>query len=402
MHEGVNYYVPATALGVAVLAKFPALVRGWRNPLVRTVNSLLILTCAAFLFSAPPTIRFVNQLTGVSNFSAPLVYCIVSAYSCACVVLMEHWRADSRRQARARTRVRGWIAGFALVIAAVVVCFCLGEAPDERLVDFELYYATTPFIWEMLVIYIFANAVAALAGSVACWSWSLAIRRSTARDGVAAGGRSLRVGLVLLAVSFLVNGIFSLTKLVMIAACWTGREWYALERWMSIVISLNGMVAACGLLLPVVGPWLGAHAVHPLRDFAALRHLRRTVRPSPCTARQPVLLTAPWFSSPEQHLMHRMTDLHDWMLELRAYCSDDVREGAYHGARQGGTPEPEAVAIAFAAMFTAAADRRRSGSPTAPEQGVRASRALRSAETEYRDLMIRVSRALPSLAGAER
>lgn len=400
MGEGINYYVPATALGIAVLAKFPALVRGWRNPLVRSVNTLLALTCAAFLFSAPPTIRVVNQLTGISNFSAPLVYSIVSAYSCACVVLMEHWRADPRRRARTRTRVRAWIAGFALVIAALVLCFRLGEAPDERLLDFELYYATTPFIREMLVIYLLANAVAALAGTIACWNWSLAIRRSIVRDGVAAGGRSLRVGLVFLVISFLVNGICSMAKIAMIAASWTGREWYALGRWMAIVISLNGLVAACGLLLPVVGPWLTARALRPLRDFAALRHLRRTVRPSPSTAPHPVLLTAPWHSSPEQHLMHRLTNLHDWMLELHAYCSDDVRERAYREARRDGAPEPEAVAIGFAAMFTAAADSRRSGSPSAPEQCVRASRALRCAETEYRDLMIRVSRALPSLAGA--
>lgn len=402
MEEGINYYVPATALGVAVLAKFPALVRGWRNPLVRTVNSLLVLTCAAFLFSAPPTIRIVNQLTGISNFSAPLVYTIVSAYSCTCVVLMEQWRADSQRQARARTRVRAWTLGFALVIAAVVVCFRLGEAPDERLLDFELYYATTPFIWEMLVIYLLATAVAAMAGAVACWNWSVAIRRSIARDGVAAGGRSLRVGLVFLVISFVVNAGFSTAKLAMIAAAWTGREWYALERWMAVVISLNGLVASLGLLLPVVGPWLAARALRPLRDFTALRHLRRTVRPAPSGARQSVLLAALWYSSPEQHLMHRLTDLHDWVLELRTYCSDDVREHAYHGARRDGAPEPEAVAIGFAAMFAAAADRRRSGSPTAPDQVVRASRALRSAETEYRDLMIRVSRALPSLAGAER
>ncbi|MFB6635164.1 hypothetical protein ACFCWY_35260 [Streptomyces sp. NPDC056362] len=43
MDTGVNYYIPACVVFVVLMAKLPALKRGWRLPMVRTVNVALAL-----------------------------------------------------------------------------------------------------------------------------------------------------------------------------------------------------------------------------------------------------------------------------------------------------------------------------------------------------------------------
>lgn len=69
--DGSSYYVPAVAMGAALAVKAPTLIRGWRDPLLRSVGILLALACLVFLFAAPPTIAEVNDLTGIPNVSAP-------------------------------------------------------------------------------------------------------------------------------------------------------------------------------------------------------------------------------------------------------------------------------------------------------------------------------------------
>src|SRR4029078_4307886 len=99
-----DYYLPALALGIAFVAKLPALRRGWRNPLVRSVCFLVFAAGICFFFAAPPTIKAVNDLTGVPNFSGPLVYCIMSAFSCACLVLIVNWRGGPPELVRRSSR----------------------------------------------------------------------------------------------------------------------------------------------------------------------------------------------------------------------------------------------------------------------------------------------------------
>ncbi|MEV7413704.1 DUF6545 domain-containing protein [Streptomyces sp. NPDC089919] len=393
MHEGVNYYVPATAMGIALLAKLPALLRGWRNPMVRTVNTVLLTASACFAFSAPPTITVVNRLTGVSNFSAPLVYCILCAFSCACLVLMENWRADSRVDARTRRRIRIWMACYCLVILAIIGCFTLGEAPSERLRDFDTYYADTPFIREMIVLYLLAHIVAACATTIVCCQWALEISRDLGGKKASSVGNSLQAGLVVLAVGFVCNlifGVLKLTGVLMHSA--------ALNEGVAPFISLDGMVVTFGFLLPVFGPWLTERVWRPCRTFAALSPLRALIRP-PAGAGS-VLLTAPWYAGPEQRLMYRMTTINDWLLELRGYCADGVREDARRAAEAGGAGEREAAVVGLAAMFETAVRDRDRGAPADPAQSAAAIRSLRAAEAEHGDLLVRISRALPAAAGA--
>jgi hypothetical protein len=68
MYEGVYCCTAAAVLGIALLAKPPALLRERRNPVVGVVNALLLILFAGLVFSAPAT-----TLTGVAIGSGFLV-----------------------------------------------------------------------------------------------------------------------------------------------------------------------------------------------------------------------------------------------------------------------------------------------------------------------------------------
>ncbi|MET9467662.1 DUF6545 domain-containing protein [Streptomyces sp. NPDC006544] len=395
MAHGADYYVPAGVLGAAVLAKLPALLRGWRSPAVRAVNLLLLLPCAGFILSSAPTVTAVNRLTGVSNLSALLVHCVMSAYACASLVLLDYWRGGSGEDARTLQRVRVWKAGCCVVIVALVVFFALGDVPVERPGDFDTYYASTPFIREMLVLYLLAYVAAGVATTSVCGNWILDIRRRTAHEPKTAVDGSLRIGLLVMVVAALGNIVFGSFKLTAIAARWTGRDWDALNDGLAPLMSASGMMIGVGLLVPAYGPGLIDRVWNPLLALTALRPLWRLVRRPGSTPRNAVFLRPPWYAGPEQVLLYRMTTIHDWMLELCAHCTDEVREAAYRRAKDGGTPEREAVAAGFAAMFTAAADTRtRTSPPPATDGSGHAVAALHAAQADDRDLLVSISRAL--------
>ncbi|MFE2560225.1 DUF6545 domain-containing protein [Streptomyces sp. NPDC059352] len=390
----MNLYIPAAALGIVLVVKLPSLVRRWPSPVVRSVNAVIFLQAAAFFFSAPPTIAVINEMTGVSNFSAVLVYCTLSAYACACRVLMENWREDVEVLPRTRRRVRRWIWGHGVVTVLLIGCFVWGEAPVERQRDFETYYANTPFIREMVLLCLFSVTAAAAAAAGACWKWARDIRREFPERKTPAGGL-LRMGLTVLAVGFLTNVTYGTAKLAAVVAAWSGRDWEPLNRAAMSFACLGTLLVAVGFLIPIVGPWITSQVFGPLRTLRSLGPLRRTI----CRVGGPrgrMRLPTAWYAGPGRRLTDRMTDIHDRMLELGAYCSEEVRADAYTRAREGGRTEAESVAFGLAAMFSAAADARALGIPADKEQGVAAVRALRAAEATYDDLLVGISRALPA------
>ncbi|OKK16287.1 hypothetical protein AMK16_26940 [Streptomyces sp. CB00455] len=395
--EGVNNYMAAAVIGVVLLAKLPALMRGWRRPMVRGVNGLLALGGAAHVFSAPPTIVALNRFTGISNFSAPLVYCILAAYSCTSLVLMENWRADSTADTRTRRRIRVWTWTCCPVAAAIVVCFSLGEAPVERTKDFDTYYATTPYIREMIVLYLLTHTVTACATAVLCWTWARRMRQQVrgARDTRASVTvRSLRIGLSFLIFAFLANTAFGVLKLGAVLRRWSGGDWDALNEVAQRFIPFNAIASMIGFLLPVFAPWLIERVWRPWCAFASLGPLWRTVRSPDDAKGRRALAAAPWRFSPEQLLVYRMTGIRDEMLRLRAYCDDDVREDARREAAERGADEGDAVVLGLAAMFQAAAADRARRTPVGREQSTRAAAALLAAESGQRELMTRMSRAM--------
>ncbi|CAM5629803.1 hypothetical protein SAVIM338S_06002 [Streptomyces avidinii] len=373
--NGQDYYIPAAAMATALAFKLPALRHNWRDPLLRSVCALLTLAGAVFTFAAPPTIEAVNRWTGVPNFSAPLVYCLITAFSAACLVLIVNWRGGPPEQTRRVSR--RWILGYAAVIAVLTLLFVLGAAPEERLRDFDTYYANTPFMRELIALYLLAHNVAAFVMVAMCWRWSLQVRGW------------LRVGLMIIVVGYLFNLSYDATKMTAVAARWLGHD----LDWLSTslappVASLGALVSAVGFVLPLVCQRLS----DSLRNWATYRRLGtlwhevRTAGPEGAPG-----VRMAWWSAAELRMIQRESDIHDGFLHLGPYFDQDHRDEALGRALAAGADEETARAVADAAMV-AAAVRARSADPEGRVIGASEEGAPQAADGP-RDL-VRISHAL--------
>ena len=117
-----------------------------------------------------------------------------------------------------------------MIIAAQTALFAVGDAPVERLADFDTYYAHTPFIREMIVLYLVAHMAAALTTTVLCWRWTFQISGWT--------GRALAV----LAVGWLCTSTYGVLKMVAVAGRWTGQHWDPLSTRLAPMLVTVGAV----------------------------------------------------------------------------------------------------------------------------------------------------------------
>ncbi|MFS8197939.1 MAB_1171c family putative transporter [Streptomyces sp. CWNU-52B] len=345
--DSSDYYIPAVATLVGLTVKLPGLVKDWRDPLVRSVCLVIALGGAGFLFAAPPTIAAVNEATGVANFSSLLVYGIISAFSASCLLLIVHWRGGPPEHVRRVSR--RWQAGYALVVVALAVLFALGDAPVDRHTDFDTYYATTPFIREMIVLYLVAHMTAALVTTVLCGRWALQV------------SGWLRAGLWILVVGWLLNLAFSGLKLAAVAARWAGQDWGVLSTTLAPLLSaLSAPCATVGFLAPLVGPWVvwNWRAARTCRKLGPLR--RRLGSASP---RTPLAGSIPWYSSPQVRLTQREAGVQDGLSLVAPWFDDTVRSRARSAASAAGHTDDEAARIGHAAMVADAVRAVRRGLP---------------------------------------
>jgi hypothetical protein len=345
--DSSDYYIPAVAMLIGLAVKLPGLVKDWRDPLVRSVCLVIALGGAGFLFAAPPTITAVNDATGTANFSSLLVYGIISAFSAACLLLIVHWRGGPPEHVRRVSR--RWQAGYGLVILLLVVLFALGDAPVDRLTDFDTYYATTPFIREMIVLYLVAHMTAALVTTVLCWRWALQVRGW------------LRAGLWILVVGWLLNLTFSGLKLAAVAARWAGQDWGTLSTTLAPLLSaLSAPCATVGFLLPLVGPWV----VWNWRAARTYRRLGPLWRELGCASpRTPLAGPIAWYSSPQVRLTQREAGIQDGLSLVAPWFDTEVRTRAQAEATAVGRTDDEALRIGQAAMVAAAVRAVRRGLP---------------------------------------
>jgi hypothetical protein len=331
------YYVPAAVAATAFLLRLPGLARNRRDPLVLSVGGLLLIAAAVFCLAAPPTIAAVNDLTGVPNFSAPLVYSVLTAFCACCLILVVNWRGGDPRAVRRATR---WcLAVYSAVIVALVVLFVLADAPVERLRDLDTYYARTPFMREMIVLYLTAHSVAVVATTVLCWRWVRQIHGW------------LRAGVALMVLGYLLNIVYDSVKFAAVLARWSGRDWDWLSTYVAPpVASLSGMVIGIGFLLPMTGQRATARwRAH--RTYRRLEPLWRELRvAAPGTG----VVRMPRWSPPELLLTQRRADIHDGLLLLTPYFDAEVRHRAYESALRRGATRQEAGVIADAAVTVAA------------------------------------------------
>ncbi|MEU1195299.1 MAB_1171c family putative transporter [Streptomyces sp. NPDC005813] len=340
--DGSSYYIPAAAMGAAIAFKGPALLRGWRDPLLRSVGVLLALAGLVFLFAAPPTIGKVNEVTGIPNVSAPLVYCLLSAFSASCLVLIINWRGG--RPEVTRRLSRRWIAGYSLVGAALVVLFALGDAPEERLRDFDTYYANTPFLREMIVLYLVALSAAGIAMNIMCWRWALQVHGW------------LRAGLVIIAFGSLCNIPYSAAKFIAVVARWNGGDLDGLSTNVAPVLASAGaQITAVGFCVPLACQRIG-DSWNTWSTYRRLGPLWRELKPVAVDEDRAVRIS--WWSPAELQVTQRESDIHDGMLSLYPYFDSEVRSDAYDAAVAAGSPPARAQAEADAVMVTAAVRAR--------------------------------------------
>ncbi|WP_030323588.1 MAB_1171c family putative transporter [Streptomyces sp. NRRL B-3229] len=346
----IPYWLPGLVLGAALAIKLPSIVKLWRDPLLRAVGGLLLFACAVFLFAAPSTIAWTNRVTGVPNIAAPWVYTLLTALCASWLLLVVHWRdGHSEHHARIRRATRWVIWVYAAVVVAMWVLFALADVPVERIRDLDTYYADTPFMRELILLYLLAHTVASLITSGLVWNWI----RTTGLDAW------LRWGLRFLGIGFATNLLFSAAKLTAVVARWTGHD----LDWLNTNIApaaacVAATLVAIGFIIPHAGQYLHERWLvrRRHRDLRALARLMRTVAGS----REPLALRA----TAEMRLIRRETFIRDALLQLSRFIDEDLRVRAYDTALALGFERGRAQALAAAVTILDAVEAGRQAPDT--------------------------------------
>ncbi|MFG3099136.1 MAB_1171c family putative transporter [Streptomyces sp. NPDC048182] len=329
-------YVSCGVLWLGLLVKAPDLVRHRGDPYLRAICAVLGLAGLCFFLGAPPTVGAVNQLTGVPNLAAPLTYASITAYGAAAQVLVVHWRGGPRVGVTARR----WVLAYVLVVLGIAVLFALGDAGVERRTDLDTYYATTPFIREMIVLYLVAHLTAVAVTTVSALRWSWQVRGA------------LRVGLGLLGAGALCNAGYSVSKLAAVSARWAGRDWSVLVTGVSpAAAAVSAVLTVAGVLVPLLAPRL-AEERRARRTYARLAPLERLL--DGVLVAHALRLPRPRLASPAALLMWRRTSVHNALSHLAPRFDgplyDRTREAALRATGDAGRAE----GAAWAAVVTAA------------------------------------------------
>ncbi|WP_424216698.1 MAB_1171c family putative transporter (plasmid) [Streptomyces sp. BI20] len=373
---GVFFSIPAGLLFLAFLHKLQALIRAPHDTLLRAVVALLLVAVAVFATSAPPSLKFINAFFGVPNVAAPIAYCALTAFSGSCLVLLIHWRGgpDPRRLRRA-TRI--CLIAYALVCVGLVVCFSVADAPVERLRDLDTYYASTPGMREMILLYLFAHTVAGLTMTRLCMRWAREVPGS------------LRAGLLTMVCGYLLNLCYDVLKYTAITAHWLGRD----LDWLSTDLAFaaagfSAVLIGCGFLIPPIDQTMGSRW--------RLWHRYRQLRPlwsvlSPAAPHHGVtsLARAPL----EVRLVQRENAIHDALLRLAPHLPDSLGRATYDSAVRAGRERSEARLTADATVLTSVMRAHAWRLPEPCDDGPRWS--VRSAQSD--EDLVALSRAVARL-----
>ncbi|WP_424217270.1 MAB_1171c family putative transporter (plasmid) [Streptomyces sp. BI20] len=368
----VAFYLSPAILFVAALARLWALFRNPHDALLRAVCALMVVGSLILVSAAPPTVGLLNEVTGVTNIAAPIVYTIFNAFSGACIVVLVHWRGgEAERISRTTRRL---LIAFALVIALLWALFLVGDAPIERRRDFDTFYARTPFIREMIVLYLLTHTLSALTMIVVCWRWSRQVPGW------------LRFGLATVSAGTVLALCFDVLKYTAVVARWTGHDLDRLSSDLAVgVAALAASLLGVGFLIPPIGQRAAA-SWRTIRRHRELRPLWQVVRGEITT---PGADPLPWWASAELRQLQRERDFHDAILRLAPYLDREVGAAVLERARASRRSEDEAFVEADAAVIAAAVvAKARSGPTLEPEERwtVRSSRST--------DDLVRLSRAL--------
>lgn len=335
MSDLINY-VSCGLLGLGLLAKAPDLVRRWRDPFLLAISSVLAFAALCFLFGAPRTVGFINDVSGVPNLAAPLTYAAITAYGAASLVLVVSWRGGPGT-ARA---IRRWVLGYCGLLACIAALFVLGDASVERRTDFDTYYATTPYIAEMIVLYLVGHLTSVAVTAYRSLSWARQLRGA------------LRAGLVTMGTGTLVGAGYSASKLVAVVARWCGRDWPVLSTTLSPACAgLGAVLTAAGTVIPLVGPFLATRA-RCWREYARLGPLEQEL--TDLLRSEYLCVPRPLWPSSTRWLTWRQSTIYNGLRYLERYFDQGLYRQTYADRLRETGDRHQAEAAAWAMAITAA------------------------------------------------
>ncbi|GAA1428986.1 hypothetical protein GCM10009601_43240 [Streptomyces thermospinosisporus] len=342
----IPYTVPTLLLALALLCKFPTLLRAWRDPHIRATTALLACATAVLVVITPVNIHRLNVWTGVPNIAAPWAYSFLTGFCAAALIMIIRWReAPSERRRRRMIAIYCIYGG---VIVALWVTFLLADVPEPRVYDLDTYYATTPWMREHTLLYVLAHMVSCLVTASMLWTWFSEI-----------SNRWIKWGVVLLQAGYATGLVFDACKLIAVAARWTGNDLDILSTHVAPPFALTqACLVALGFLVPQVGPFLRTWS-RDQREHLRLRPLWRTVRvvrPAAAPAR------FGWWAPLDLRLMQRQQRIHDALRLLAPYFDPALYERVHAVAAAGHDPA-RARGIAGAVAIRAAVEAYRAGTP---------------------------------------
>lgn len=338
------FYIPAGLLLLTGAVKMSALLRRRHDPLLRSVSLLLFAGVGIMVCAAPGSIVGINRLTGITNVAAPLVYAMMSLFAGASLVLIINWRPAPPEQTRRASRL--CITTYLLSCTGIFILFWAGDAPVEQRTLFDAYYANTPYIREMILLYLLSYGGAAVATSVLCWRWSKEV------------SGFLRAGLSILAPAYLFASSYTVVRLTAVAARWTGHDLdFLVDKVSAQLAAPTALFGTIGFTVPLVGPRVAEFA-KDLRQFRQLAPLWRELREVPPSGA--VRTALPWWrTQPAVLLTARKTAIYDAILTLTPYVDSTAREQVYRAVLRQGDDEQSAQATADAAAIVTAGQKRR-------------------------------------------
>ncbi|MFG2881870.1 MAB_1171c family putative transporter [Streptomyces sp. NPDC048297] len=341
--SGLINYISCGILWLALLAKAPDVARNRRDPFLLSISGVLVFASLCFLFGAPPVVGFINRAGGVPNLAAPLTYAAVTAYSASYVILIVYWRGGPTTT---RTAKR-WLFGYAAVLCGIAVTFACGDAPVERRTDFDTYYATTPFVAEMIVLYLVAHLTAVVFGAGRSLGWARHVHGP------------LRAGLLTMGLGALVTGGYSMSKVVAVVARWCGRDWSVLGTTIAPVCAgVGAALTVVGILVPLAGHHLARH-VSLWRAYVRLRPLERVLEE--LLEREYLRIPRPSCPSAATRLAWRQNSICNGLRYLAPYFDSGLFQRTYADRLRDSQDADRAEAAAWATAIAAATRAARAG-----------------------------------------
>ncbi|MGZ3097174.1 MAB_1171c family putative transporter [Streptomyces sp. H72] len=342
----IPYALPTALLLLALVLKFPTLVRAWRDPDVRATTLLLSFATVVLVVITPANIDRLNELTGVPNIASPWAYSFLTAFCATGLTMIMRWREEPSPRRRQRMRNVYWI--YAGVIVGLWTTFLLADVPEPRIYDLDTYYAGTPWMREHILLYLLAHMVSSLVATYMLWKWWPRIEN-----------RWLKSGVVCLQVGFASGVLFDAAKALALGARWSGQDWDGLSTRVAPPFALlEAILVAVGFIVPQVGPSL-QNRLRERREYRQLRPLWSAVRdvvPSPVPARpgrrMPLGL----------RLVQRQQRIHDALRILAPYLDRDLHRRA-RDATPAGLDEAGARGLAGAVTVRAALQAHRDETP---------------------------------------